>query len=88
MTGFLIALGIVAWCAALFALAHYAIDNGSLAAGIAAAVVIVLGLGFALNKVMEADRQGPCLREETRVMWTGKTAVPYTYCVERGRWVE
>lgn len=91
MSGFLIAVAIVVWFAVIAWAAFTASErhmNGKpwIAHAVTAAAVFTLGLGLAINAAAAEDG-GPCLRYETGVMPTGKTVVPYQYCVERGEWV-
>jgi hypothetical protein len=50
-------------------------------------VYLVLVFAGTLAVADRANREGPCLRYETREILVGKVMTPYRVCVERGEWI-
>ena len=89
MMGFVIAATFVAAAGALLWLSVKA-SEGSVLAGSAAVVLVIVVLGVAINSAIKEDEKGSCHQYETRLMYNAatKTMMPSRVCVLRGEWVE
>lgn len=92
MENYLIAAGFVLWMAALVVPLILGMDGimpmpASLAV---VAVVLVGGLGFAMNEIAKEGERGPCVRSEVQMHYNPatKTMMPARVCIQRGEWVE
>lgn len=88
MGGFFIAVVVVAFVGLIGWLFFRAVEDEDWRYWLGLGAALAIGLGLVINAANEDAAQGPCLREETGYMMSGKVMVPYTYCVERGTWVD
>lgn len=90
MTGFVLASIVVIYLAVLGALLIIAMDGDNPIAFIGAALWLTLGLGIAFQSAINADRKGPCVTYEMRMVYDPalKIARQARVCAERGEWVE
>ena len=80
---------IVAVIGALVSTAILAIENEDWRWAVVAVVIVIGIFAFVISQVKKENAQGPCLKEETNWQYNPatKTNMPYTYCVDRGTWV-
>ena len=57
---------------------------------IGAAVLAVIALAIIIDIAKQENNQGPCIEKKTAYQYNSatKTMMPYTYCVDRGKWVK
>lgn len=90
MEGLIIATVLIGWFVVMAGLLIYSIEKSKPVYGVLALIVLIAGLAWAIQALLDEDDKGPCLREETGMMYNTatKTMMPYKYCAERGEWVK
>lgn len=80
----------IGWCFAVLLSMHAAIDQGSVGYSLVCAILLIIGLGFAIETIDERNKEYPCVEYEIRNQYNPatKTVMPMRVCVERGEWIE
>lgn len=68
----------------------YALAAGSGAARCVAVIFWIVTFSFLFYAAVELDNKGPCVKYETRMLYSPavKMMMPARVCVQRGEWVE
>jgi membrane protein implicated in regulation of membrane protease activity len=85
----LVVTAFVVWFGAILGCIVYASDVESIPVAILAIVIFILGMAFVMKMTTEEEKNHPCLKTETSMVYNPatKTVMPMQYCVERGTWV-
>ncbi|RHA38722.1 hypothetical protein [Cellulomonas rhizosphaerae] len=90
LIGVIVLVGLVAFLAAIWwaVAAADEFDCGIIVRFAPLAILVIVGVALLVQASRDEEAKGPCLREETGYTMVGKVMTPYTYCVERGTWVD
>lgn len=91
MEGFIIAAVIVAWFASVIFCFDRAIkSNYPIVWVLSGVILVVLGFGFVIQKIIDSNNSGPCIAYEERSVYDPALKVmrKADVCVERGVWKE